>query len=167
MKKADLSNLVEGTVDQLLVAEGASVRRNQSLVRLKNPQLDMRKVQADAALGIAKSAVSLAQAQLWEGTLQVQARLIALEKAQIELDQKKREWEESDRTYKNKQQLFDAGGTTQETLNGLKLNLAGQESSYQSLLKDLQTKRIGLRDEDLVLMECPFPTTRPKKPRAL
>jgi len=167
LKKADLSNLVEGTVEQLLVAEGASVHRDQPLVRLKNSQLDMRKIQADAALGIAKSAVSLAQAQLWEGTLQVQARLIALEKAKIELDQKKLEWEESDRTYKNKQQLFDAGGTTQETLNGLKLNLASQESSYQSLVKDWETKKIGLRDEDLVSYGMAVPGDSAEKAKSL
>src|SRR6185369_12908277 len=64
--------------------------------------------------------------------------------------QKKLEWDEAERTYKNKQQLFDAGGTTQETLNGLKLNLASQESAWQGLQKDWETKRIGLRDEDLV-----------------
>jgi RND family efflux transporter MFP subunit len=156
--KADLSNLVEGTVDQILAKEGAVVRRGQPLVRLKNPQLDMRKTQAEAALGIARSAFSVSQAQLWEGQLQVQARLIALDKAKLELDEKKLEWDEAERTYKNKQQLFDAGGTTQETLNGLKLNLAGLESSYQGLQKDWETKRIGLRDEVLVSygMTVPF-----------
>jgi RND family efflux transporter MFP subunit len=165
--KADLSNLVEGTVDQILAKEGAFVRRGQVLVRLKNPQLDMRKTQADAALGIACSAVSVSQAQLWEGQLQVQARLIALDKAKIDLDEKKREWDEAERTYKNKQQLFDAGGTTQETLNGLKLNLASQESSYQGLQKDWETKRIGLRDEDLVSCGMAVPSDPSEKLKSL
>ncbi len=158
LNKTDLSNLVEGTVAQILVKEGATVHRSQPLVQLKNPQLEMRKDQANAALGTAKSAVTLAQAQLWEGQLQVQARLIALERAQIDLNQKKLEWQESDKTYKNKQQLFEAGGTTQETLDGLKLNLASQESSYQGLMKDWETKRIGLRDEDLTSYGMPVPT---------
>jgi len=97
LNKTDLSNLAEGTVAQILVKEGATVRRSQPLVQLKNPQLDMRKDQANAALGTAKSAVTLAQAQLWEGQLQVQARLIALERAQIDLNQKKLEWQEAKR----------------------------------------------------------------------
>jgi len=167
LKKADISNLVEGTVDQLLVSEGSLVHSDQPLIRLKNPQLNMRKAQADAALGTAKSAVTLAQAQLWQGGLQVQAQLIALEKAKIELDQKKLEWTEADRTYKNKQQLFDAGGTTQETLDGLKLNLSSQEAAFQVLLKDWETKRIGLRDEDLSSYGMSIPVDSNEKTNSL
>lgn len=167
LNKADLSNLVEGTVAQVLVKEGAAVTQGQPLVRLKNPQLDMRKDQAVAALGSAQSAVTLARAQLWEGQLQVQARLIALDKAQIDLNQKKLEWQESQKTYKNKQELFEAGGTTQETLDGLKLNLASQESAYQGLVKDWETKRIGLRDEDLLSYGMSVPSDPAGKTKSL
>ena len=167
LKKADLSNLVEGTVDKLLVAEGETVHREQTLLLLKNPQLDMRKIQADSAFEAAKSSQTLADAQLWQGELQVQAQLIALDKAKIELDQKQLEWEESARTYKLKQELFSAGGTTQETLDGLKLNLASQESSYQSLRKDWESKRIGLRDEDLASYGMAVPSTSAERIKSL
>jgi len=56
---------------------GSSIDRtgySSALVLLTNSQLDMRKVQAESALATAKSAVTLARAQLWQGGLQVQRR---------------------------------------------------------------------------------------------
>ena len=167
LRKSDLSNLVEGTVDELSVQEGSPVRSGQILVRLKNPQLEMRKIQAEAALGTARSMAAVAQTQLWDGRLQVQARLLELDKIRIELDQKQLEREEAERNYRNKQQLFDVGGTTQESLNGSRLGLAGLESAYRSLKKDEETKRIGLRDEDLVSYGMTVPDEPSEKLNAL
>jgi multidrug efflux pump subunit AcrA (membrane-fusion protein) len=163
LKKADVSNLVEGTVETLAVEEGQPVRRGQILTRLKNPQLELRRTQADSALEVARSAVSVSRAQLWEGRLQVQARVIALEKAKLALDEKQLEWNEAERTYKNKQQLYDAGGTTQDTLAGLRLSVAGQEAAYQGLLKDWESRRIGLRDDDLVSYGMAVPSDPAQK----
>jgi multidrug efflux pump subunit AcrA (membrane-fusion protein) len=148
--KADLSAAVEGTLISFPFKEGGSVRKGQRVALLKNVQLDMRRRQALSSLDSAKSALLIAEAKLWEGELQVESRVKSIEKAEVELEQKRLELEETERTLQNKDKLLSVGGATEESVKALRLSAAAARASYISSEKDLEIRRIGLRDEDLV-----------------
>lgn len=149
-KKTDLTAVVDGTVAELPAAEGASVEPNQLLARLKNIQLEMRRAQAEAAVSAARAAVELAEGKLWEGELAVEARIASLQKTELEIAHRRFELEELTRTLKNKEQLFQVGGATEETMAALRLNFEAAKTNLALLEKDLQIKRIGLRIEDIL-----------------
>jgi RND family efflux transporter MFP subunit len=149
-KKTDVTTIVDGTLSELPVSEGARVEQNQLLARMKNIQLEMRSRQAEEALSSARSALELAQARLWEGELAVEARIVAVQRAEIEIAHKHFELEELARTLKNKEQLFQVGGATEETLAALRLSYEAAETNLELLAKDLAIKRIGLRPEDIL-----------------
>ncbi len=149
-KKADVTALVDGTVAELAVAEGDPVRKGDLLARLENIQLELRREQARSTAGSARSELDLAQARLWEGQLQVEARIAAVERAELELESRRRELEELARSVRNKEQLLGVGGTTEEAAASVRLSYASARTSVQLLEKDLEIRRIGLRDEDIV-----------------
>ncbi len=148
--KVDLSPLVDGVIAELPLPDGSVVKTGAVLARLRNPQLESRKTQADAAFGAAQSAVELAQAQLWAGHLQVEGRITAISKAELEIEQKRSEIAELERNLRNKQSLLAVGGVTEETVNNLKMSLSAQKTELLSSQKDLEIKRIGLRDSDII-----------------
>jgi HlyD family secretion protein len=149
-KKADVTALVDGTVTEIAVAEGASVAEGQLLARLKNIQLELRKRQAESAASSARSELELAQARLWEGQLQVEARIAGIQRSELELASKRRELDELAKALKNKEQLLSVGGTTEEAMASLRMSYAAAQTGVQLLEKDLDIRRIGLRDADIL-----------------
>ena len=149
-KKADVIALVDGTVAELAVAEGAGVRQGDLLARLENIQLGLRRQQARSTASSARSELELAQARLWEGQLQVEARIAAVQRAEIELGARRRELEELARSLKNKEQLLSVGGTTEEAMASVRLSYASARTAVELLEKDLEIRQIGLRDQDIL-----------------
>lgn len=148
--KADLSAAVEGTLVAFPFKESGVVRKGQRVALLKNVQLDMRRRQALASIESAKSALLIAEARLWEGELQIESRLKSIEKAEVELEQKKLELDEIQRNLQNKEKLLSVGGVTEESIKSLQLQEAAARASCLSSEKGLEIMRIGLRDEDLL-----------------
>ncbi|HUI71228.1 MAG TPA: efflux RND transporter periplasmic adaptor subunit, partial [Spirochaetia bacterium] len=148
-RKIDLSAIVDGTVDGLFVKEGQAVRSGQHLVTLKNVQLELRRQQALSGIDSARSSVELAQAKLWEGELAVEARLVAVQRTELEREQKRLEVEDAVQTLANKEELSKVGGVTAEALAAVRLRLEAARNEYAMIEKDLASRRIGLRDEDL------------------
>jgi multidrug resistance efflux pump len=149
-KKVDVTARVDGTVTEITAVEGASVEKGELLARLTNIQLELRKRQAESAASSARSELALAQARLWEGQLQVEARIAGIERGELELASKRRELDELAKTLKNKEQLLSVGGTTEEAMSSLRLSYAATETGVRLLEKDLEIRRIGLRDADIV-----------------
>jgi RND family efflux transporter MFP subunit len=148
-KKVDVSSTVDGTVAGLFVKEGQKVRSGDQLLLMRNVQMDLNKAQAASSLNSARSSLELSEAKLWEGELGVEARLVEIEKTELELGQKRIELEDSERILANKEDLYKVGGVADETMSGLRLKVAGAKNECKILEKDLASKRIGLRDEDL------------------
>ncbi len=148
-RKVEVVSTIEGDLVALTAEEGACVREGESLARLANLQLEVRRREAEAAIASARSGLELAEARRWEGELGVEARIVEAERAYIALAQKRLELEESARTLANKEQLLRAGGITEEAVKGLRLTHAALESSYGGLAKDLEIRLIGLRDIDI------------------
>lgn len=150
IRKIDLSATVDGTVTQLAVKEGQTVREGQRLLVLRNVQLELRKKQALSAIDSAGSSLDLARAKLWEGDLAVEARLVAVQRTELELEQKRLEVEDAEQTLSNKEELSKVGGVTSEALSAVRLRLLAARNEQAMIEKDLLSRRIGLRDEDLL-----------------
>ena len=166
-KKADVTARVDGTVTELSAVEGASVEKGDLLARLTNIQLELRKRQAESAASSARSELALAQARLWEGQLQVEARIAGIERSELELASKRRELEELAKTLKNKEQLLSVGGTTEEAMTSLRLSYAATETGVRLMEKDLEIRRIGLRDADIVSRGLTVPRDEAARRRML
>jgi RND family efflux transporter MFP subunit len=149
-RKIDLSATVEGTVDQLFVKEGQAVRGGQRLLTMRNVQLVLRRQQALSGVDSASAALAQAQAKLWEGELAVEARQVAIERTELEREQKRLEVVDAEQTLANKEELFTVGGVTPEALSAVRLRLLAAKNEHSIIEKDLASRRIGLRDEDLV-----------------
>jgi RND family efflux transporter MFP subunit len=165
--KTDIAATVEGTLVELPVAEGSAVKAGALLARLENVQLEMRKRQAESAVASASSALELAEARLWEGRLQVEARIVSLAKARIQIEQKAYEVAELESSYAKKKSLLDIGGATEEEVNSLLVSLNAQRSALAAQEKDLEVQRIGLRDEDLSARGLPAPSSERERLEAL
>lgn len=148
-RKIDLSATVDGTVQQLLAREGQVVKEGQHMLVMKNVQLELRRRQALSGIDSARSSLDLAQAKLWEGELAVEARMVAVERTELEREQKRLEVEDAAQTLANKEELAKVGGVTAEAVSAVRLRLQAARNEYAMIDKDLVSRRIGLRDEDL------------------
>lgn len=166
-KKADVTARVDGTVAEIAVVEGDVVKTGDLLARLENIQLELRRRQARSTASSARSELDLAQARLWEGQLQVEARIAAVERAELELESRRRELEELARSVRNKEQLLGVGGTTEEAAASARLSYASARTAVQLLEKDLEIRRIGLRDEDIASRGLAVPREPAARRRAL
>lgn len=166
LRKIDLSATVDGTVARIFVKEGQSVREGQNLLTLKNVQLELRRQQALSGIDSARSSLDLAQAKLWEGELAVEARQVAVQRTELEREQKRLEVEDAAQTLANKEELSKVGGVTAEALSAVRLRLLATRNEYAMIEKDLISRRIGLRDEDLQregLIPAVDPTVRTRQ----
>jgi RND family efflux transporter MFP subunit len=149
LRKIDLSATIDGTVARLFVREGQSVKEGQHLLVLKNVQLELRRQQALSGIDSARSSMDLAQAKLWEGELAVEARQVAVQRTELDREQKRLEVEDAAQTLANKEELSKVGGVTDEALAAVRLRLLAARNEHAMIEKDLVSRRIGLRDEDL------------------
>jgi multidrug efflux pump subunit AcrA (membrane-fusion protein) len=148
-RKIDLAATVDGTVEQLLAKESRAVRQGQQLVVLKNVQLQLRRQQALSGIDSARAALDLAHARLWEGEMAVEARMVSIERTELEREQKLLEVEDAVQTLANKEELSKVGGVTPEALSAVRLRLKAARNEAAMIEKDLFSRRIGLRDADL------------------
>ncbi|MEW5814662.1 MAG: efflux RND transporter periplasmic adaptor subunit [Spirochaetota bacterium] len=163
LKKADVSSAVEGIIKSMDGREGDPVRKGQNLTIIENIQLDIRKKQAESSVKRAETALELARTKYHEGKLQVDARLISIEKLAMELDQKKRELAELSKAIEKKEELFKVDGISEEALNSLRLSYLASETNYKTMLKDMEIRKIGLRDEDIIARGLKLPSSGEEK----
>jgi RND family efflux transporter MFP subunit len=165
--KTDITAAVEGTMTELLVVEGSVVKSGALLARLKNVQLEMSKRKTESSVSSARSALELAQAKLWEGQLQVEARVLSVSKAQLQIRQKEYEVAELERSYAKKKSLLDIGGATEDDVNSLLISLSGQKTALAAQKKDVEIQLVGMRDEDLPARGISAPTSDKERREAI
>jgi RND family efflux transporter MFP subunit len=167
VNKADVAAAVEGRIAELRVDEGKAVRKGQVLAVLENVQLSIRERQSLSAMAQAKAALEQAEARHRDGKLQVEARLLSLEKAALQLEQKRRELERTAKTMADKKELFAVGGVTQESIESMELSYQSMGVDIEVAEKEIDIQRIGLRDEDLLAAGMQVPTDPQKRRAAL
>jgi multidrug efflux pump subunit AcrA (membrane-fusion protein) len=167
LKKIDLAAPVPGVLETLYYREGDFIRRGSTTAILKNPQINLAVRRAGDAFSQAGAALNLAGARLLEGEFQAEARLLENEKAQAELEEELRSLEEQRRKHLSEEALFEAGGISPEAIQDSRFALAAAEGRYGLMEKELEIRRIGLREEDLISAGIPVPDNEEDLRRAL
>ena len=167
LKKFELVSPLDGILETLNIREGDRIVMGQIIGVLKNPQVTLAARRAEDAHSQALSALDLSLARLRDGELNAEARFLDNEKAQEELDQAKKALEEERRKSRNREALYEAGGLSDEAIREERFRLASAETQVLLLEKELQIRRVGLREEDLVNAGIPVPSARDELRKAL
>jgi multidrug efflux pump subunit AcrA (membrane-fusion protein) len=167
LKKIDLAVPSPGVLETLRYREGDFIRRGSAAAVLKNPQINLAVRRAGDAFSQAASALNLAGTRLLEGEFQAEARLLENEKAQAELEEERRALEEQRRKHLSEEALFEAGGISPEAIQDSRFAIAAAEGRYRLMEKELEIRRVGLREEDLRTAGIPVPDNGEDLRRAL
>jgi RND family efflux transporter MFP subunit len=147
--KNDITIQVGGIISAVRVREGDRVDRGEPIALLKNVQLEIQHDQAAIGLEQARSSLSLARTRLEEARLAAESRFLSLEKGYLSLNQKELEREEAGSSLKNRRELWQIGGLTDEAYRNLELSVLSLDAEINMLKKDLEINSLGLRDADL------------------
>jgi len=150
LSKVDIMSPQEAVIKRLYFREGDYVEQGQVILQLENPQINLAVERARNNYSQALAARDLATTKLLESTFQAEAQLLALDKADDELNLAKLRWEENNRKHKNQETLFEAGGIHPEAIYVSRFNLENELEQIKLMEKELEIRKIGSRDQDLV-----------------
>jgi len=150
LSKVDVASPQDAVIKKILYREGDYVRQGRELLLLENPQINLAVERAENNYSQALAAYNLAASRLLEGKFQAEAQLLTLKKAEAELAFAKRSWEENKRKHQNQETLFEAGGIHTEAILASRFSLDSEWEQIQLMERELEIRRIGWRDQDLV-----------------
>jgi len=157
LTKVDITSPQEAVIKKLYFREGDYARQKQIIIQLENPQINLAVERAENNYSQALAARNLAVSRLLEGVFQAEAQLLGLDKSSAELALAKKKWEEDKRKHQNQEKLFKAGGVHTEAILVGRFNLDSEWEQIQLMERDLEIRRIGCRDQDLVKAGIPIP----------
>jgi len=157
LAKVDITSPQEAVIKHLYFREGDYVRDGQIIVQLENPQINLAVERAENNYSQVLAARNLAESRLLEGVFQAEAHLLVLEKADAELVLAKRRWEEDRRKHQNQETLFEAGGIQTEAILVSRFSLDTEWEQIKLMERELEIRRIGCRDQDLLKASIPIP----------
>ena len=165
--KIDITAAQEGVIRKLRFREGDDVKTGEAVVMLDNPQIMLAVERAENSYSQALAAVNLAKSRMQEGEFQAEAQLLSLEKSEAELVRAKINWEEEKRKHQNQEVLYEAGGLHEEAIRASRFALQAGWDQIQLLEKELEIRRVGCRDRDLLAAGIEFPLTDAERSTAL
>ena len=148
--KADIYPGIEGTVERILVEEGQSVEKGQTLLLFSKDRLLISREQYEAEVASRHALLALAEEKLREGRKVVEARTLEIRKAEAELRQAQAEFENVSQIYSNKKRLFEAGGISEGELQSLHTRFIAAQMELSTAERDLEIRQIGFRDQDIL-----------------
>jgi multidrug efflux pump subunit AcrA (membrane-fusion protein) len=166
LKKVDIAAPQDGVLSQLFFREGDQVNEGDLIGVLKNPQISLAVGRAEKSYAQAESARENARVRLLEGELQAEAHILGIKKAEAELVQARKGLEEQRRKQGDQEKLFQAGGVSPETMKSSRFALEAEEERIRLLEQELEIRRIGFRDQDLLAAGFPLPADEPERLRA-
>jgi multidrug efflux pump subunit AcrA (membrane-fusion protein) len=167
LTKVDIASPQDGRIKKLYFREGDFVPQGALVLGLENPQIKLAVERAENNYSQAGSACDLARSRLLEGEFQAEAQLLALEKAEAELLQVRRKYEEDRRKHLNQEALFEAGGIHTEAILVSRFSLDSEWEQILIMEKELDIRRIGCRDQDLLAAGFPVPADEAARRRSL
>jgi multidrug efflux pump subunit AcrA (membrane-fusion protein) len=167
LKKIDLAAPSDGVLENLYYREGDFIGRGNIAAVLKNPQISLAVRRAENSFSQSEAALNLALARLLEGEFQAEARLLENEKARAELEEEWKALEEQKRKHRSEDALFEAGGISFEAILDGRFALEAAEARCGLMEKELEIRRIGMREEDLAAAGIPRPRNKEDLRRAL
>jgi len=167
LSKVDITSPQEAVIKKLFFREGDFVRQGEVALLLENPQIQLAVERAQNNYSQALAARNLSDSRLIEGIFQAEAKLLGLEKSEAELALAKRKWEEDNRKHQNQEILFEAGGIHTEAILVSRFSLDTEWEQILLMERELEIRRIGCRDRDLVTAGIPVPQDEREKKDAL
>jgi len=167
LTKVDITSPQEAVIKKLYYREGDYVRQGQIILQLENPQINIAVERAKNNHSQALAARNLTSSKLLEGTFQAEAQLLALEKAEIELTLARRKWDENNRKHQNQETLFEAGGINTEAILVSRFNLNSEWEQIELMERELNIRKIGCRNQDLVKAGISVPLDETERQEAL
>ena len=167
ISKIDITASQESVIRKIYFREGDSVTQGQIAVVLENPQINLAVERAENNYSQALAANDLANSRLLEGMFQAEAQLLSLDKAGAELTHARRKWEEDRRKHLNQETLFEAGGIHTEAILVSRFSLDSEWEQILLMERDLEIRRIGCRDQDLLRAGIPVPSDEKERRNAL
>jgi len=167
LTKVDITSPQEAVIKKLYFREGDYVRQGQVVIQLENPQINLAVERAENNYSQALAARNLAESRLLEGIFQAEAQLLSLDKADAELALSKKRWEEDKRKHQNQETLFEAGGVHNEAILVSKFSLDTEWEQIQLMERELEIRRVGCREQDLVKAGIPVPLDEAERQAAL
>lgn len=165
--KADLSAGIDGVAAELPYREGDLVAAGAVVARLRNPQVEHAVGRARAGEAGARAALALAEARLFEARLAAEARLLAQEKAGMEIARAYDELAEAERRHADQEALLGSGGTTEEAVRAGRFSLEAARARIAIMEKDREVGLVGLRDADLAARGVRLPADPAARREAL
>jgi multidrug efflux pump subunit AcrA (membrane-fusion protein) len=165
--KVDIAAPQDGVIRRLYFREGDGVPAGKPVALLENPQIGLAVERAENNYSQAAAARDLAASRLLEGEFQAEAQLLAIEKAEAELAQAKKKWEEDRRKHQNQEALFEAGGVNTEAILSGRFSLESEWEQIVIMEKELEIRRVGCRDRDLAAAGLEIPADETELRRAL
>ncbi len=148
-KKIDIAASQEGIIEYFPWKEGTELQAGAILIKIHNPYIEIALERATQNVRQAEIHVEDAQNRLRLGILEAEARIVNFEKAGMELIQAEKEYAEIVRKNNIKEELFAAGGLSEEEIKTSRHEKASAEERLAILKKDYEIKSIGLRDSDI------------------
>jgi RND family efflux transporter MFP subunit len=167
LTKVDITAPQEAVIKKLYFREGDSVRQGEIVLLLENPQINLAVERAENNYSQAFAACNLTNSRLMEGIFNAEAQLLAMKKAEAEIAAAKRKWEENKRKHQNQETLFEAGGIHTEAILVSRFSLDTEWEQIQLMEREIEIRRIGMRDQDLVKAGFPVPLGEDERVNAL
>ena len=165
--KADVYPTTEGYIDTVEVTEGDKVDKGVLLARLRQEKLFIEKAKSVSEVNSKKSLLKLSEEKLINGRKEAEKKMISIDGALNSLKQKKLELDNINRIYRNKQELFDAGGLSSEELESVKMSYLKSEYEYEKSINDLELIKTGYRDIDIMEKGYSIPLGEEEKKKIL
>jgi len=166
-KKIDITASQEGVIEYFPWKEGTELKENTVIIKIHNPYIELALERASQSIRRAEIHVEDAQNRLRLGVLEAEGRISNYEKAGMELAQAEKEYEEIVRKNTIKEELFAAGGLSEEEIKVSRHEKASAAEKLAILKKDYEIKSIGLRDIDIQNAGYELPDTANERKKIL
>jgi RND family efflux transporter MFP subunit len=147
--KVDIAAPQDGKVGRLYYREGDRAAAGSAAVQLINPQIRLAVQKAEDGFSQAAAAFRLAKARLSEGEYAAEAEILGIAKAEAEFTENRRSLEEERRKQNDAERLYEAGGISREAIRESRFSFESAEERLRLMERELEIRRIGLRDRDL------------------
>ena len=147
--KNDVCALIEGAVTELNVKEGDKVEKGDILLKMKNIQYEIKKVECQNELNSAGAKLRAAKNNLEEKERSLRGKIASLENSRKTLEQKKQELALSKKNLEKNKSVFDAGGMSESAFEKMQVEFLSAKTEVEILERELLAAEIGFRDEDL------------------
>ncbi len=147
--KVEVFPTTEARVQAIAVEEGQSVAAGQLLAQLDSRRIEIARDQTLALIASRRAAEALAFEQLREGRRAAEAQMILIEKASLELEQRRTEYDAVAELLGRRKQLHAIGGVAASEIDALQTQYQRSLTEERQAANDLALRTIGYRDQDI------------------